>query len=217
MTRPGWGTRLVGRPHVCLSLMAFYGLLVLAWTQGGVRWWVGLLAIGGALRAYSSYKELKNYNAWAERFDSMLESGSVGRPPASGGAPASGKDVNLSRYLLVASVMVAVGMPLCLPSATWTHSEALLPAWLLACGFISVRAVRSMSKRNRMQQSKAVPTKAPKAAAKSQDFVVAWALPRPPASPSWQAALAQTPDYCRALLSPAAPKSTIMPGRIASR
>jgi hypothetical protein len=79
MTRPTWGVRLVGKPYVCLSLIAFYTLLVWGWYHGNVHWWVGLLVLGGAQHAYGCYKQLKRYNAWAAQWNAMLDDGNGGR------------------------------------------------------------------------------------------------------------------------------------------
>jgi len=198
MTRPTWGVRLVGKPHVCLLLIAFYSLLVWGWYEGDVRWWVGLLALCFAQQAFRCYRQLKNYNAWLAQWNDMLvDEDAVGRRQAVAPAPLSRRS-RLSRYVLTASVIVAAGVPIVLPADYWTHSDAFVSAWLLSCGCIAVRAVRAMFRRNR--QPKAISKKA----AKAQDFVVAWALDRPSASPSWQAARQQVPEYCAYLLGLAA-------------
>ncbi len=84
MTRPRWGVRLVGKPYVCIPLIAFYGLLVWGWYQGNVRWWVGLLALGGAEHAFRCYKQRKNYNVWLAQWNDMLDDGERRAPPAGG-------------------------------------------------------------------------------------------------------------------------------------
>ncbi len=199
MTRPGWGVRLVGKPRVCLSLMAFYALLVWGWYQGNVRWWVGLLALCGVQQALRSYGQLKNYNAWLAQWNGILDDEDAGRRRQAVAPAPSSITPRLSRYVLTASVVVAAGVPIVLPVDYWTRSDGLVLAWILACGCVAVWAARAMFRRNRQ------PNAISKKAAKAQDFVVAWALDRPSASPSWQAARQQVPEYCAYLLGPAPP------------
>jgi hypothetical protein len=187
MNRPGFMVRLAGTPRMAMALLFGYAVIVLAWYQGGVPWWVALAAVGATIRTLSAVGQLRRYKAWAAEWQSMGE-------PLDAPAPAATPKkrrrwVRIAGVILLWLVIVAY-----LPEGNDDSAIAGAMTWLwmalslyLACElarWLWLKAVRSKGRSIQAQQQ-----------AEAESGPVTWLLPPASYSPSRAEAQRNLPAY----------------------
>lgn len=196
MRQPDALVRFAGRPRVCVGLFLLYGLIVLSWFGGGVSWWVGVAAIGAALRTWNAYRELQRYNAWAAEWQAMGSDDDTPSPapqrqqatPKPGGG----------KWLTIAAALLVGAIPMMWPPGPG-QPQALKWLWVAACLFLLWKLARKF--RRKGGGSAKVAARKPASVAPVKDAAVAWLLPRASSSPSRMDAMRMLPEYSARLIA----------------
>jgi len=215
MKRPSWEVRFAGsRQGACLILLACV-LVVFAWDEGALPWWVALAAAGAALRTLGALGRMRRYNAWAAQWQAMGEEEeeapprrvSAGDIPQGGGMPARSGGMKTGRRK-VGRLLTWVSA-LCLTLPVWMGlfgargpvPDGIAALWGASLVFLLCRMLMWALRRVFRRGARQVGARQPDAEAEGGvSGQVAWLLGPASSSPSRADAERQLPEYCAALL-----------------
>jgi hypothetical protein len=185
MSRPPLLVRVAGSPLPAFLLFLGYAAIVAGWYEGQVVWWLALGSVGAAIRTLSAVGRVRRYKAWLAEWNAM---GAKEEPPPSHEQKRGGR----RRLFVTSAALLLPAIPACLPylegNEEWRTALALL--WVVACLYLVVLVLRSITRRMKRRKAQPEAATAP----------VEWMLGRASSSPSRSEAARNLPEYCTRLL-----------------